>query len=35
MLDALEGRGDAARLAAIRAEIEALARKFPIPESFA
>lgn len=35
MLDALEGRGDAAKLASIKNEIEALAQKFPIPESFA
>jgi glycine hydroxymethyltransferase len=35
MLDALEGRGDEAKLGAIRAEVRALAEKFPIPGSFA
>jgi glycine hydroxymethyltransferase len=35
MIDALEGREDQAKLDAIRAEIKALARKFPIPDSFA
>ncbi len=34
MLDALESRGDATKLAAIKSEIEALAQKFPIPDSF-
>jgi glycine hydroxymethyltransferase len=34
MLDALEGRADRAKLDAIRAEVKALAQKFPIPESF-
>jgi glycine hydroxymethyltransferase len=35
MLDALEGRADAQKLDSIRQEIKALARKFPIPDSFA
>lgn len=34
MLDALESRGDATKLAAIKSEIEGLAKKFPIPDSF-
>ncbi|MBP7770602.1 MAG: serine hydroxymethyltransferase [Candidatus Pacebacteria bacterium] len=34
MIDALEGRADTAKLAAIRAEIKTLAQKFPIPDSF-
>lgn len=35
MLDTLENRGDQAKLVAIKNEVEALAKKFPIPESFA
>jgi len=34
MLDALEGRGDQAKLDTIRQEIKTLAQKFPIPDSF-
>lgn len=34
MIDALEGRGDQTKIDAIRAEIKALAQKFPIPDSF-
>ena len=35
MLDALENREDKAALDAVRAEVRALAEKFPIPDSFA
>jgi len=34
MIDALEGRRDQTKIDAIRAEIKALAQKFPIPDSF-